>query len=123
MILYTPKTTYAIHFTHVRATAVQEAHLLELLGPRAGGVQAWTICSVHEGKCTERKRDDKGRLGPCLSKGCLHGQTFCAREDIFNKAIGRKIAFGRAIASLNRDVRTALWRGYLLKTGVLGEVH
>lgn len=34
------------------------------------------------------------------------------KEDIFDKEVGRKMSLSQALAPLNREVRSALWRSY-----------
>ena len=37
------------------------------------------------------------------------GYAFCSRQDDFNKATGRKISLTRALASLPKSQRAAIW--------------
>lgn len=39
-------------------------------------------------------------------------EAACHPTDIFNKAVGRKIAFERVVCQLARDVRIKLWAAY-----------
>jgi hypothetical protein len=45
------------------------------------------------------------------------GQSVCSTSDQFNKAIGRKVAFGRALLStpMNKHERKQLWESYFSK--------
>lgn len=70
-----------------------------------------TICTVHYGPCAAKTR-------PCNTPGQNTGQALCSVRDNFCKATGRKIAFGRAIATFPRPVRTLLWREYLRQSGI-----
>lgn len=46
----------------------------------------------------------------------LYGSAKCnTKYDFPNKAVGRKIAFSRAISSLPKDQRQELWSEYLTK--------
>jgi len=42
------------------------------------------------------------------------GGAFCSNADQFNKKIGRKLSFARAVSKLkDKSIRTALWQYYL----------
>lgn len=41
------------------------------------------------------------------------GAAFCGAGDRFEKAVGRKISLGRAIANLGADFRKEIWELYL----------
>lgn len=46
------------------------------------------------------------------------GVAFTHPKDRYNRKIGRKIAFGRAISVFGKDKRTKLWEAYLKTYGV-----
>ena len=96
MILTTSTDTYAVHFRHVDLSiaATRVTHITE--------------CAIHAGKCFSGNR-------PCMTLGETYGCAQCCHLDNFNRAKGRKIAFGRALSPLPKDVRTSLWRAYLTK--------
>ena len=63
-------------------------------------------CTIHKGPCLNQTR-------PCDTPGAITCWTTCSRLDNFVRYTGRKIAFGRAINTLPRATRTALWAAYL----------
>lgn len=42
----------------------------------------------------------------------LLGAGICHPNDQFNKAIGRKVALGRALELFPRDIRRQIWKAY-----------
>lgn len=46
------------------------------------------------------------------------GAAFCSPHDNFDRRIGRKLAFTRAIADFPREQRRELWREFLQKCKV-----
>lgn len=48
----------------------------------------------------------------------LRGVAECNENDLFTKSFGRKLAFGRAIAFLDRKSRTILWRAFFEKVRI-----
>jgi hypothetical protein len=69
-------------------------------------IRGGTSCGVH--------------LGPCIyvegQRGCQasmrYGMAFCSSLDNFNRAVGRKLAFTRAIETFSRPERTAFWKAF-----------
>lgn len=88
--------SYSVHFHHVATDGDFISHK--------------TICSIHPTPCAKKER-------PCGTPGTLTGEAFCSVRDPFNKARGRKIAFGRAIESLPKPTRALLWNAYLNRKG------
>lgn len=71
---------------------------------------AETYCTIHAGECLHSKR-------PCDTPGGVVDITYCSNKDHFNKVVGRKIAFTRAVLAFTKDrkLRAELWVGYLRK--------
>jgi hypothetical protein len=46
----------------------------------------------------------------------LEGEAYCSENDIFDKAVGRKISLARAIESLDKETRTEFWNKYIETT-------
>jgi hypothetical protein len=59
-----------------------------------------TSCRFHFGICTET---------PCLAPVTF---ALCNPKDMFVKERGRKISLTRALSSLPKDTRKAIWRAY-----------
>lgn len=81
-----------------------------------------THCTVHSGPC-ERLKPPSPPL--CLVKGQMTGTAICGmfNPEQFVRATGRKIAFTRAVKSLPRNVRAALWTAYNTKIGILASMQ
>ena len=120
MILYTPKNAYAVHFIHYRTLPSFPREVREAINKMplriATKIDAVTVCTIHEGPCKVPSR-------PCETPNTLMGIAFKVRKDSFEHSKGRKVALAKAMATLPKAIRTALWRGYLLKTHVIGTVH
>lgn len=43
------------------------------------------------------------------------GEAWCSPSDHFNKRVGRKISFGRAISDFDRETREEFWKAYFEK--------
>lgn len=66
------------------------------------------FCSIHEGACLDRRK--------CNIATNLVGIAICnPLDDQFNRFIGRKLAFTRAIARLPREDRSAFWAAFFAK--------
>ena len=92
--------TYMAHFWFDKSTLYLER------GPLRGiHSTIVTYCTIHKGPC-----DTKAR--PCATKGAATGFTAVGPLDRFERAVGRKIAFGRAIQSFPRHIRAKLWDAY-----------
>lgn len=81
------------------------AHRWDLEIDNGNHVKHWTSwCTLHE--------------GVCKAKGCaflLHphvGSCHCHPNDQFSKKAGRKIALGRALQSVPRELRQPIWEAY-----------
>ena len=42
-----------------------------------------------------------------------HGSAWCHENDMFDRKIGRKISFGRAISNFSVEERTEFWKWFL----------
>jgi hypothetical protein len=65
-----------------------------------------SLCGIHGGFCVKAGKDQ-----PCTVPA-LHGRARASRADQFSRAVGRKLAFTRAIEPLPKDLRTMLWDAY-----------
>ena len=43
------------------------------------------------------------------------GHSYCSLMDNFDRKVGRKLALARAIAELDKDTRTEIWKEYMKK--------
>lgn len=99
MRLTLPTTEYMVHFTHV----AESKNLSNVM----------TICTLHEGRCLSNER-------PCNTPGAVNGIAHCSRKDNFEKAVGRKVSFDRAVnqllqGQLVKEIRAELWDEYMRK--------
>lgn len=46
------------------------------------------------------------------------GEAYCSVNDNFERSVGRKIAFSRAVSGLERELRTSLWQEFRKMGGV-----
>ena len=46
------------------------------------------------------------------------GEAYCSVNDNFERSVGRKVSFARAVAGLEKEVRTSLWQEYRKMGGV-----
>jgi len=95
MILDTSEGIYRAHSKHERKNGQTE-----------------TVCSVHQGRCASNAR-------PCGTPDTLTGTAKLSKHDVFCRATGRKVAFTKALASLPRELRRALWQSYLAQHPVV----
>lgn len=68
-----------------------------------------TSCRIHAGRCNAEK--DK----PCDVDTLSYAITRCSIRDQFEKAVGRKIVFTRALRKIffdDREQRRAMWQSY-----------
>lgn len=87
---------YIAHFTHQDALPGLPWHKR-------------TICTVHEAPCKKQTR-------PCETTPASQGIARCSHLDNFNKLVGRKLAFERAIAHHIRSDRAQLWSEFWRNT-------
>lgn len=111
---------YMVHFHHEaapRPPAGSTVHKMDCACGfcKAGFTKArsglwWeeTYCTIHEGECAKKER-------PCDTPGACTGIAHCSTKDRFTKAVGRKLAFGRAVSAFTIDwgLRAKLWKSYL----------
>ena len=104
--------SYAVHFHFTLAWPAAIAEMIEVAHLPEVHLRHLAIrecyCTIHLGDCTKPTR-------PCETKGAHTGIAKCSPRDNFNRYIGRKIAFTRAVQSYPRTVRMALWDAYLTK--------
>jgi hypothetical protein len=75
-----------------------------------------TRAEIHVGECVDRAHNSEC----CGAKPKGVGFAWCAYQDEFVKATGRKIALARAMQNLGlpRETRQAIWFQYLDHIGV-----
>jgi hypothetical protein len=78
-------TIYNAHFSHMHEPGKRPRRI--------------TLCRIHEGDCNAK---------PCTCSAYI-GATTCSRKDTFHGGEGNKIAFGRAVRALSRELRSLLW--------------
>jgi hypothetical protein len=64
--------------------------------------------TVHPVPCAKNER-------PCCTPNQLVGVAKCHERDQFCRAVGRKMAFERAVTLLDNETRAALWKAFLLR--------
>lgn len=80
----------------------------------ADGKGVHTTCRVHSGPCLHVLEPVRHCSVPLTGLGIARRNP----HDVFKKAVGRKMAFQRAISALSRDLRQQLWSSYWTITPV-----
>ena len=113
---------YRAHFRHVRLDISP--------GFADDATRALTECTLHKDECPDSRR-------PCGATVLYHGTAYCSVADNFERRVGHRLAFQRALLKLapsfesddkalvsamvvlerdydaNRDLRAQLWAEYL----------
>lgn len=89
------KEVWIAHFTHQAPVTVMRLRPYNMK----------TICTLHRAPCPKKAR-------PCGAHDPLMGVAKCSLLDNFVRWTGRKLSFTRAISSLPREVRKALWQEF-----------
>jgi hypothetical protein len=112
---------YAVRFTHFNE---HDTALWVLASPLQGMVDRMTICHIFEVHSAPSPAPEGIEALPRTKDGKVlvptsFGYAFCSRGDQFEKRIGRKMAFTRALERLHLDkaTRTKFWQAYAQTAG------
>lgn len=131
MILKANGTTYTVHLWYQPDPTA---------GLRARTAFRHALCCIHEGPCVDKQPMPTDASWPtfCRPRGVRTGEGLarCQPTDNFEKAVARKLTFGRAAlmlypklvlierqwgahpdAAWNRERRRGLWNAFLEKVG------
>lgn len=113
MILKVNDTAYVVHFFHEAIKPISSYKGKDTYpivpGTRDARATHRTECTIHVLPCANKTR-------PCNTPNAFYGMTFCSVLDNFDRAKGRKTAFGCAVSQYPKAIRTALWHEYLVAT-------
>ena len=84
---------YVAHFSHKLADDKKHVH---------------TTCRIHQGPCIHVLEPIRHCSVPPSGLGIARRNPM----DVFRKAVGRKLAFERAIGVFRRTLRAQLWKSY-----------
>jgi hypothetical protein len=93
---------YRAHFMH--------EHVFPAHNPSHLRYKVVTHCTLHEGECPLSVR-------PCITINSVEGLAKCSNLDQFERHLGLKLSFERALKALNasRDLRQELWTAYFTR--------
>jgi len=94
-------TTFMAHFHYTPYQPYQPEKMSAPSQPAGARV---TYATVHLGPCHNQTR-------PCDTESSV-GSAVCSVNDQFCRAIDRKVALTRALASYPRAIRTQFWEAY-----------
>lgn len=103
--------SYTIHFEYVRVVPEEVLLLFKQMGAPVPATNV--LATIRECYCTIHKGDCKIIKYPCGTPNSYVGISKCSPKDNFNRRVGRKIAFTRAICVYPPHVRKLLWAAFL----------